>query len=48
MDALDEGYKKWKVAGSLIVGGIIATSIDPCILMPIYPKDNLFAGDVAQ
>ncbi|MBN2036721.1 MAG: OmpA family protein [Chitinispirillaceae bacterium] len=48
VDAIDDGYKKWKAAGSFIVGGVVATSVDPCILMPIYPKDQLFAREAAQ
>jgi len=50
VDTEDQWYDKWKVAGSLIVGGnpIIAPSVDPCIFMPIYPADTFFAGTDAQ
>ncbi len=39
-------WKKWKETQGTIVDAF--TTVDGCTFIPIYPKDNLFAGENAQ
>ncbi|MBN1127740.1 MAG: hypothetical protein JXA71_02065, partial [Chitinispirillaceae bacterium] len=48
IDSIDAFYKKWSTAGSWFINNILATSVDECMIMPIYPQDLLFANDTVR
>jgi hypothetical protein len=45
IDSIDAFYAKWSTAGLWLINNILATSVDECMIMPIYPKDPQFEGD---
>ncbi len=46
VDSHEAFWKKWKETQGTIVDAL--TTVDGCTFIPLYPKDQLFAGDKAQ